>query len=78
MFVLPLMQSGRDFAWSYARQDQLDGCVRAARSKPAETTILVGSERELSPRFHAMATHYLLEPSFARPRTRHDKGGVAC
>src|SRR5690606_33714506 len=37
---------------------------------------LVGSERELSPRFLALTTHYLLEPCFARPRTGHDKGGV--
>ena len=44
--------------------------------KPAVTKILVGSERELSPRFVAMANHYLVEPCFARPRTGHDKGGV--
>jgi transposase len=92
MFVLRLMHSGRDFAWLYARQDQvcfLDGHVRAFEHlgavphraiydnlKPAVTKILVGSERELSPRFLAMANHYLLEPCFARPRTGHDKGGV--
>src|SRR5262245_29582346 len=92
MFVLRLMHSGRDFAWLYARQDQVcfpDGHVRAFEHlgavphraiydnlKPAVTKILVGSERELSPRFLAMANHYLLEPCFARPRTGHDKGGV--
>lgn len=92
MFVLRLMHSGRDFAWLYPRQDQvafLDGHVRAFEHfgfvphrlaydnlKPAVTRILVGSERVLSPRFLALATHYLVEPCFARPATGHDKGGV--
>jgi transposase len=92
MFVMRLMYSGRDFAWLYPRQDQvafLDGHVRAFEHfgcvphrlaydnlKPAVTRILVGSERELAPRFVALATHYLVEPSFARPATGHDKGGV--
>jgi hypothetical protein len=44
--------------------------------KPAVTRVLVGSERELSSRFAAMATHYVFEPCFARPGTGHDKGGV--
>jgi transposase len=92
MFVMRLMHSGRDFAWLYPRQDQvcfLDGHVRAFEHfgavphraaydnlKPAVSRILVGSERELAARFGALATHYLLEASFARPRTGHDKGGV--
>ena len=92
MFVVRLMYSGRDFAWLYPRQDQvafLDGHVRAFEHfgfaphrlaydnlKPAVTRILVGSERVLAPRFLALATHYLIEPSFARPATGHDKGGV--
>jgi hypothetical protein len=38
--------------------------------------LLVGTDRELSPRFEALASHYLFEPSFCRPRTGHDKGGV--
>jgi transposase len=92
MFVMRLMHSGRDFAWLYPRQDQvcfLDGHVRAFAHldgvprraiydnlKPAVIKILVGSERELSPRFLAMANHYLVEPCFARPKTGHDKGGV--
>jgi hypothetical protein len=92
MFVMRLMYSGRDFAWLYPRQDQvcfLDGHVRAFEHfgavphraaydnlKPAVTRVLVGSERELSARFVALTTHYLLEASFARPRTGHDKGGV--
>lgn len=92
MFVMRLMYSGRDFAWLYPRQDQvcfLDGHVRAFAHfgavphrvlydnlKPAVARVLVGSERELQPRFLAMATHYVLEPAFARPRTGHDKGGV--
>lgn len=92
MFLLRLMHSGRDFAWLYPRQDQvcfLDGHVRAFEHlggvphraiydnlKPAVTRILVGGQRELSPRFVAMANHYLIEPCFARPATGHDKGGV--
>ena len=92
MFVMRLMYSGRDFAWLYPRQDQvafLDGHVRAFEHfgfvphrlaydnlKAAVARHLVGSERELSARFLALATHYLFESSFARPRTGHDKGGV--
>ena len=92
MFVMRLMHSGRDFAWLYPRQDQtcfLDGHVRAFAHfeavphrivydnlKAAVRKILVGSERELSARFLAIANHYLFESCFARPRTGHDKGGV--
>lgn len=92
MFVLRLMHSGRDFAWLYDRQDQvsfLDGHVRAFSHlgvvprrvaydnlRLAVRKILVGSERELQPRFEALASHYLLEPCFCRPATGHDKGGV--
>ncbi len=92
MFVMRLMHSGRDFAWLYPRQDQtcfLDGHVRAFEHlgavphrlvydnlKAAVRKILVGSGRELSARFLALANHYLFEPCFARPRTGHDKGGV--
>jgi transposase len=92
MFVMRLMHSGRDFAWLYPRQDQtcfLDGHVRAFAHfgvvphrlvydnlKAAVRKILVGSERELASRFLALATHYLFEPCFARPRQGHDKGGV--
>lgn len=92
MFVMRLMHSGRDFACLYTRQDQttfLDGHVRAFEHfgfvpmriaydnlKAAVTKLLVGSERVLSPRFQALASHYLFEPCFCRPRTGHDKGGV--
>ena len=92
MFVMRLMCSGRDFAWLYPRQDQVCfSTATCAPSrifggvphrlaydnlKPAVTRILVGSDRELSERFLALATHYLIEPSFARPATGHDKGGV--
>ena len=38
--------------------------------------ILVGGERTLTPRFAALASHYLLEPCFCRPGEGHDKGGV--
>lgn len=92
MFLMRLMYSGRDFAWLYPRQDQvcfLDGHVRAFSHfggvpqrlvydnlKAAVSKILVGSERQLSARFLSLATHYMLEAAFARPRTGHDKGGV--
>lgn len=92
MFVMRLMHSGRDFAWLYPRQDQtcfLDGHVRAFAHfgavphrlvydnlKAAVRKILVGSERELTDRFLALANHYLFEACFARPREGHDKGGV--
>ena len=92
MFLMRLMHSGRDFAWLYARQDQvsfLDGHVRAFAHfgavphrlaydnlSLAVRRILVGSERELTTRFEALASHYLFEPCFCRPATGHDKGGV--
>src|SRR5215207_2421840 len=92
LLLLRLMYSGRDFAWIYERQDQvsfLDGHVRAfahlggvpARIayhnlRPAVTRILVGGARTLTPRFAALASHYLLEPCFCRPVEGHDKGGV--
>jgi hypothetical protein len=38
--------------------------------------ILVGGERVLTPRFAALASHYLVEPCFCRPSEGHDKGGV--
>ena len=92
MFLLRLMHSGRDFAWLYERQDQvsfLDGHVRAFAHlgavpqriaydnlTPAVARILVGGERKLTARFEALASHYLFEPSFCRPATGHDKGGV--
>jgi len=92
MFVMRLMHSGRDFAWLYPRQDQtcfLDGHVRAFAHlgavshrlvydnlRAAVRKMLVGSERELTTRFLALATHYLFEACFARPREGHDKGGV--
>jgi transposase len=92
LFLMRLMYSGRDFAWIYERQDQisfLDGHVRAfahfggvpARVaydnlKPAVVRILVGGMRTLTPRFTALASHYLFEPCFCRPGEGHDKGGV--
>ncbi len=92
LFLLRLMYSGRDFAWIYERQDQvsfLDGHVRALAHfggvparvaydnlRPAVVRIQVGGERQLTPRFAALASHYLLEPCFCRPGEGHDKGGV--
>ncbi|HVL68899.1 MAG TPA: IS21 family transposase [Vicinamibacterales bacterium] len=92
LFLMRLMDSGRDFAWIYERQDQisfLDGHVRAfahfagvpARLaydnlRLAVVRILVGGERALTARFAALASHYLFEPCFCRPGEGHDKGGV--
>src|SRR5438552_13224184 len=92
LFLMRLMYSGRDFAWIYERQDQisfLDGHVRAfahfdgvpARVaydnlRAAVIRILVGGTRTLTPRFAALASHYLLEACFCRPGEGHDKGGV--
>jgi transposase len=92
LFLMRLMYSGRDFAWIYERQDQvsfLDGHVRAfahfggvpARLaydnlRAAVVRILVGGARTLTPRFAALASHYLFEPCFCRPGEGHDKGGV--
>jgi transposase len=92
LFLMRLMYSGRDFAWIYERQDQvsfLDGHVRAFTHfggvptriaydnlRAAVVRILVGGARALTPRFTALASHYLLEPCFCRPGEGHDKGGV--
>ena len=83
LFLMRLMYSGRDFAWIYERQDQisfLDGHVRAfahfegvpARVaydnlRAAVVRILVGGARTLTPRFAALASHYLLEPVSVGP-----------
>lgn len=90
-FVMRLMYSGRDFVWLYDRCDQLaflDGHVRAfahfggvpARivydNLSAAVKRRVGVERELTDRFRALVSHYLVEPCFARPGEGHDKGGV--
>jgi len=92
LFTLRLMYSGRDFAWLYPWADQtsfLDGHVRAFAHfggvphriaydnlKAAVRKVLVGSERELAPRFAELVAHYVFEPRFARIYTGHDKGGV--
>lgn len=91
MFVMRLMYSGRDFAWLYEWADQvcfLDGHVRAFEhfgevpqrliydNLSAAVRRMVLPERQLTARFQSLASHYLFEPCFARPRTGHDKGGV--
>jgi transposase len=91
MFLVYLMFSGRTFARLYERCDQvsfLDGHVRAFAHldavpwrlvydnlTPAVKKIIRG-ERDLTGRFQALVSHYLYEPSFARPGEGHDKGGV--
>jgi hypothetical protein len=44
--------------------------------RAAVVRILVGGTRTLTPRFAALASHYLLEACFCRPGEGHDKGGV--
>lgn len=90
-FLLRLMYSGRDFVWLYDRCDQLaflDGHVRAFGllgcvprrlvydNLSAAVKRRVGAARELTEPFRALVSHYLFEPSFARPGEGHDKGGV--
>lgn len=90
MFLMRLPYSGRDFVWLYDRCDQvafLDGHVRAfayfggvpRRMVYDNLTAAVRKvvpNRELAPRFQALACHYVFEPCFARPGQGHDKGGV--
>jgi transposase len=86
LFLMRLMYSGRDFAWMYERQDQisfLDVHVRAfahfdgvpARVaydnlRAAVVRILVGGARTLTPRFAALASHYLFGNLFLSARRR--------
>ncbi len=90
-FLMRLMYSGRDFVRLYERQDQisfLDGHVRAfAHFGGVPARIIYDNlsaavqrvqfpRRRLTERFTALVSHYLYEPSFARPGEGHDKGGV--
>jgi transposase len=78
------MYSGRDFVRLYESCDQLsflDAHVRAfsylggvprrivCDNLTAAVKKVLGSERELTERFTALASHYLFEPCFARPGT---------
>ena len=91
LFLMRLMNSGRDFVWLYDRCDQvsfLDGHVRAFAffggvprrgvydNLSAAVRRRVGVPRELTDRFRALSSHYGFEPCFARVREGHDKGGV--
>ena len=91
LFLMRLMHSGRDFVRLYERQDQLaflDGHVRAFAhfgGVPRRTVYdnlaaavrrVQFPRRALSERFAALASHYGVEPCFARPGEGHDKGGV--
>lgn len=91
-FLMRLMYSGRDFVHIYATCDQvsfLDGHVQAFsyfggvprraiydNLSSAVKKVVKLSERELTDRFRALCSHYLLEPCFARVGEGHDKGGV--
>lgn len=91
LFLMRLMHAKRDFAWIYAKQDQLsflDGHRRAFEhfggvpsrmvydNLKAAVTRLIGPERQLSEKFAAVMRHYGFEACFARPGEGHDKGGV--
>ena len=91
LFLMRLMHSGRDFVRLYERQDQLaflDGHVRAFAhfgGVPRRTVYdnlaaavrrVQFPRRALTERFAALASHYGVEPCFARPGEGHDKGGV--
>ncbi len=91
LFLMRLMHSGRDFVRLYERQDQLaflDGHVRAFAhfgGVPRRTVYdnlaaavrrVQFPRRTLTERFAALASHYGVEPCFARPGEGHDKGGV--
>jgi prepilin-type processing-associated H-X9-DG protein len=90
-FVMRLAYSGKDFVCIYERCNQvafLDGHVRAFQHFGAVPARIVydnlsaavkrrlGMTIELTDRFHALASHYLFEPCFARPGEGHDKGSV--
>jgi transposase len=90
-FVMRLMYSGRDYVRLYEGCDQLsflDAHVRAFEylggvperivydNLSAAVKRIVGTQRVLTERFAALASHYLFEPCFARPGEGHDKGGV--
>lgn len=89
--LVHLPYSGRDFTWLYDACDQLsflDGHVKAAGhfgglpkrliydNLSAAVKRRVGIGSELTERFHALVSHYLFEPCFARPGEGHDKGSV--
>ena len=91
MFLLHLPSSKRSFCRVYERCDQLsflDGHVRALEHlgglparlvydhlKPAVKRRVAG-DLELSERFLAFLSHYVVEACFARPGEGHDKGSV--
>ncbi len=90
-FLVHLMYSGYEYVWLYERCDQLsffDGLVRAFSAMEGvpnrvvfdNLTLavrrIIGAERDLSPAFKALVSHYLFEPCFTRPGEGHDKGGV--
>ncbi|MFB3789561.1 MAG: IS21 family transposase [bacterium] len=90
-FVMRLMYAGWDFAWIYARCDQtsfLEGHVRAFGyfqgvplrciydNLSAAVKKIARPQRELTSRFQALVSYYLVEPCFTRVGEGHDKGGV--
>ena len=91
LFLMRLMHSGRDFVRLYERQDQLaflDGHVRAFAhfgGVPRRTVYdnlaaavrrVQFPRRALTERFAALASHYGVEPCFARPGEGHRQRGV--
>ena len=60
----------------FAHFDGVPARVAYDNLRAAVVRILVGGARTLTPRFTALASHYLLEACFCRPGEGHDKGGV--
>jgi hypothetical protein len=61
---------------AFAHFDAVPARVAYDNLRAAVVRILVGGARTLTPRFAALASHYLLEACFCRPGKGHDKGGV--
>jgi hypothetical protein len=61
---------------AFAHFDAVPARVADDNLRAAVVRILVGGARTLTPRFAALASHYLLEACFCRPGKGHDKGGV--
>ena len=61
---------------AFAHFDGVPARIAYDNLRAAVVRIVVGGARTLTPRFAALASHYLLEACFCRPGEGHDKGGV--
>jgi transposase len=92
MFVMRMLYSKRDFVMLCARQDttwflaahvaafaHFAGVIAAIaydNLSAAVAKVMLGTPRQLRPRFAQLAAHYAFEPRFCRPGQGHDKGSV--